>query len=128
MCQTRYQWKSWFFQKRFSFKVMQHDHEQLYLQYKVCWILYKMVSAPSFSQRYLCIQPMLQSPSKNCSSTSVNFHLLFQSYLFTKSSLQSPPKSHSSIPLQFFTSFFLRTTIPIIYTKNIFPTWAILSI
>ena len=34
-----------------------------------------MVSAPSFSQPYLCIQPMLQYPPKNRSSTSVNFHL-----------------------------------------------------
>ena len=29
--------------------------QQLYLQYKVCWILYKMVGAPSFSQPYLCM-------------------------------------------------------------------------
>ena len=59
----------------FSFKVRQHGQQQLYLQHKVCWILYKMVGTPSFSQPYLCIQSTLQSPPKIRSSTSVNFHL-----------------------------------------------------
>ena len=49
---------------------MQHG-QQRHLQYKVCRILYKIVSAPSFSQDYLCMQPALQSPPKDRSSTSV---------------------------------------------------------
>ena len=76
--QTRYQSKSWVFKDRFFFKVRQHGQQQLYLQCKVCWILYIMVGAPSFSQSYLCIQPYitpLQSGTKIHSSTSVNFHL-----------------------------------------------------
>ena len=79
-----------------------------------------MVSAPSFLQHYLCIQPMLQYPPKNRSSTSVNFHLLFHPYLFTKPSLQSPPTSPSSTPHQFFTSPYLRSTIQNFYTEIFF--------
>ena len=48
------------------------------------------------------------------------FNSLFHSYLFTKSSLQSPLTLPSSIAQQFFTSLFLCTTIPTIYTKNVF--------
>ena len=48
----------------FSFKVRQHSQQQLYLQYKVCWILCKMVGAYSFSQPHLCVQPRLRSPPK----------------------------------------------------------------
>ena len=33
---------------RFSFKVTQDGQQQLYLQYKVCCVLYKIVGAPSF--------------------------------------------------------------------------------
>ena len=44
-------------------------------------------------------------------------------YLFTKSLRLTLP---SSISQQFFTFFFFfRSTIPTIYTKNIFPTWTI---
>ena len=53
---------------------------------------------------------------------------LFHPYLFTKSSLQSPLTFSSSILQQFFTSFFLRTNIPTMYTKNILPTSTILPI
>ena len=74
MGQRRYSSKDWIFESRFSFKVKQHGQRQLYLQCNVCWILYKMVSAPSFSRPYLFIQPTLQSPPKSRSSTSVNFH------------------------------------------------------
>ena len=52
------------------------------------------------------------------------FTSLFHPYWFTKSSLQFSLTLPSSIPQQFFTSLFLRTTIPTIYTKNIFPTSA----
>ena len=75
MSQTRYPSKSWVFKSCFSFKVRQHGQQQLYLQYKICWILCKMVGASSFSQSYLCIQPPLQSTPKISFSTSVNFHL-----------------------------------------------------
>ena len=45
MGQTHYPSKSWFFKGNFSFKVRKHgQQQQLYLQYKVCWILYKKVS------------------------------------------------------------------------------------
>ena len=65
MSETRYLSKSWVFKDRFFFKVRQHGQKQLYLQNEVCWILHKMVGAPSFSQSYLCIQPPLQFPTKN---------------------------------------------------------------
>ena len=50
------------------------------------------------------------------------FTSLFHPYLFAKSSLQSPLTLPFYIAEQLFTSLFLRTTIPAIYTKNIFPT------
>ena len=50
----------------------------------------KMVGAPSFSQPYLCIQPLLQSPEKICSSISVNFHLPIHALLFDKFILTIP--------------------------------------
>ena len=53
------------------------------------------------------------------------FASLFHPYLLTKLFLQSPVTLPSSIPQQFFTSLFLRTIIPTIYTKNVFPTSAI---
>ena len=52
-----------------------HSQQQLCLQYKLCWILYKMVGTPSFSQPYLCIKPPLESLSNIRSTISVNFHL-----------------------------------------------------
>ena len=57
-----------------------------------------------------------------------SFTSLFHPYLFTKSLLQSPLTLPFYITQQFFTSLFLRTTIPTIYTKNIFPTSNILPI
>ena len=50
------------------------------------------------------------------------FTSLFHPYLFTNSYLQFPLILPSSIPHHFFTFLFLRTTIPTIYTKNVFPT------
>ena len=44
------------------------------------------------------------------------------------SALQAPLTLYSDITQQFFTSLFLRTTIPSIYTKNILPTSNILPI
>ena len=35
--------KNWIFMSCFSFKVRQHGQQQLYLQYKVPWILYKIL-------------------------------------------------------------------------------------
>ena len=108
-----------------SFKVWQHVQQQLYLHYKVHWILCKMVGAPSFSEPYSCKQPPLHSPPKIRSSTSVNFHLPIHLCLFTNSSLQSPLTLPSSIPHQFLTFLVLHTNIPTIKTKNVFPTSAI---
>ena len=108
-----------------SFKVRQHGQQQLYFQYKVFWILYKMVGAPSF----LHIQPTLKYPPKNSSSTSVNFYISIAPLLFHKIILAIPLITLSaSISHQFFTSLFLCTTIPAIYIKNIFPTSTILPI
>ena len=49
-----------------------------------------MVSAPSFSQPYMCIQPPLQSPPNICSSTSVNFYLAIPPLLVHKIILTIP--------------------------------------
>ena len=102
MGQTRYPSKKWVFKSRLSFKVRQHG-QQLYLQYKVCWILYKMLTEfSSFSQPYLWIQPTLQSPSKNRSYTAVNIHLPIP-----------PLLAHKII-------FTIPTNIPFLYTSTIF--------
>ena len=90
MGQRRYASKGWIFESRFFFKVKQHGQQQLYLQYNVCWILYKMVSTPSFSRPYLFIQPTLQSPPKNRLSTSVSFHLSIWTLLVHKIILAIP--------------------------------------
>ena len=119
--QTHYQSTSWAFKSRFSFKVIQHGKQQLYLQYKVCWIFYKMVGVLSFSSPYWRIQPPLESPPKILSLQLI-FTSLIRPSLFIKSSLQSPKILHFAIHLQFFTSLFLRTAIPAIYIKSILPT------
>ena len=90
MGQTRYPSKIWVFKSHFSFKVRQHGQQQLYLQCKVCWILYKMIGTPSFSQPYLCIQPTPQYPQKTRSSTSVNSHLAITPLLVHKIILTIP--------------------------------------
>ena len=88
--QTSHLSKNWAFKSRFSFKVRQHGQHRVYLQYKVCWILYKMVSAFSFSQPYMWIQPPPQSPPKISSTTSTNFHLPIPSLLVHKIILTIP--------------------------------------
>ena len=107
--------KCWVFKTHFSFKVRQHSQQQLYRQHKGRWILYKMVRVPSISQLYLRKQPMFQSSVKTV--LQLIFISLFHPYLFTKSSLQSPLILPSSISQQFYTSFFVCTTIPTNYTK-----------
>ena len=72
------------FKSRFSFKVRQRGQQQLYIRYKVCWILCKVVGAPSLSWLYLCIQPPLQSPPNICSSISVDFYLPISPLLIHK--------------------------------------------
>ena len=84
MSQIRYPSKSWVFKGRFYFKGRQHGQQQLYLQYKVCWILYKMVGASSFLQPILWIQLTLQSLPRNSFSSSVNFYLPISPLLFRK--------------------------------------------
>ena len=86
MGETGYLPQNWVFNGRFSFKVWQHGQQQLCLQYKVCWILYKMIRAPSF----LYINPMLQSPPNNRSSISVNFNLPIPPLLLHKIILTAP--------------------------------------
>ena len=60
-----------------------------------------MVSAPSFSQPYLCIQPTLQSPPKTVPLLQSSFTSLFHPYLFTELSLQSPLRFPFFTPQQF---------------------------
>ena len=102
MSQTCYKSKSWVIKSQFFFNVRQHGQQQVYLQYKVSWIFYKMIDAPAFSQPYLCIQLPLQSPQKIWSSTLVNFHLPI-SLLFVHKIIFTAPNSTlflhtSSIP------------------------------
>ena len=78
MGRTGYPSKNWVFKNRFSFKFRQ----------QVCWILYKVLVAPSFSQSILWIKSTLQSLPRNSSSSSVNFHfsnspLLVQKIILT---------------------------------------------
>ena len=82
---------------------MVNNNTKVNLQYKVCWILYKMVSDASFS--------LLQSI----------FNSLSYSYLFKKSSIQSSLTLPASIPQQFFTYLFLRTATTTIYIKISLP-------
>ena len=128
MSQARNPWKSWVFKSRFSFNVRQHGQQQLYFQYKVCWTLYEIIRAPSFSKPYLRIQLPLQSPSKIISSTSVNFHLifplLFNKIIFTIC-FNTPFLYTVAI---FHLPIFPCKNIPTIYTKHFFLTSAIYSI
>ena len=103
MGQTFYPSKSWVFKSHFPFKVRQHCQRQLYLQYKVCWILYRMVSAPSFSQpsnNSLCIQCACNHScslyQKYFSLFQLMFTSLFHPSFFTNSSLQSTQTLPSS--------------------------------
>ena len=90
------------FKRGFSFKVRQHGQQQLYLQYKVCWVLYKMVGTLSFSQHYLCMQPPMQSRPEIRSTTPNNFYLPILSILVHKNILTIP------------------TNTPVLYTSTIF--------
>ena len=60
---------------------------------------------------------------KNVSLLQSVFTSIFYPYLFTNSSITLTLPS--SIPHHFFTFLFLRTTIPTIYTKSVFPILAI---
>ena len=116
MGQIRYPSKSWVFKTRFSFKVRKNGQQKVYLEYKLCWIIYKMGSAPSFSKPYLCIQPSLQYPLKICSSTSHKFHLPIPPLLFCKIIL-----TISSKTLFLYTSATIHH--PTVHKKNFSPTW-----
>ena len=61
---------------------------------------------------------------KSVTPLQLFFTYLFVPYLLIKSSLQSPLKLSFSKPQQFFTSLLLRTAIPAIYIKSVFPTSA----
>ena len=90
----------WIFKSRFSFKVRQHGQQQLYLQYKACWIIYKMIRAPHSPT---CAYNHLYNLHQNSVSLlEAIFTFLFHPYLFAKSSLQSPLRLPSSIPQQLF--------------------------
>ena len=94
--ETRYPSESSVLKSSFSVKVGQHGQQELYLQYQVCWILYKMVGTPSFSQTCLCMKPILQSPPKIFFSTSVCSHLPIPPLLVHKIIFTIPS---SNVPL-----------------------------
>ena len=118
MGQTRYPSKS--FKSHFSFKVRQHGQQNLYLQYKVYWFLYKMVGTSSFSRPYLCMQSLLQSPPQIQCSTSVNFHLPIPPLFVHKIILTIPTNTHFLSTSSIFHLPIFAYNIPTIYTKNIF--------
>ena len=68
--------------------------EQLNLKYKVCTILFKMISAPSLFTSYLFMQLPLQSPPKISSNAAGTFAVLYHlpTCYFVSLSLQFPPK------------------------------------
>ena len=103
----------------------QHGQKQLYIQYKVCWILCKMVGGSSFPQPYLWIQTLLQSPPRIRSSNSVSFRILIPPLLVYKIILSNPTNTLFLCIAAIFTFLFSRRTIPRIYTKNISPISAI---
>ena len=114
--QTQYPSKSWVLKCLFPFKVRQHSQQQLNLQYKVGWILYKMASAPSF---YTTLPVHTNTISKK--SFFVYFSQFSLPYMITKPPLQSPPALLFPIPQPFFTSLFLHIVISTILTKKVFP-------
>ena len=118
MGQTRYPSKS--FKSHFSFKVRQHGQQNLYLQYKVYWILYKMVGTSSFSQPYLCMQSLLRSPPQIQCSTSVNFHLPIPPLFVHKIILTIPTNTHFLSTSSIFHLPIFAYNIPTIYTKTFF--------
>ena len=104
-----------------SFKVRQHVQQKLYLQYKVHSILYKTVGARATV--FVQTTTLYILRHKNVSLLQSVFTSIFYPYLFTNSSITLTLPS--SIPHHFFTFLFLRTTIPTIYTKSVFPILAI---
>ena len=76
--------------KTFRQHARQHSQQQIHPQCKVCWSLYKIAVATSFSQLFLRIQLPLQSSSKICSFISVNFHLPISALLVRKIVLKIP--------------------------------------
>ena len=87
-----------------------------------------MVGALSFSQPILRIQLTLQSLPRNSSSFSVSFHFPISPLLVHKITFTIPTNTPFLYNSAVFHSFFLCTTIPTIYTKNILPTSNILPI
>ena len=74
--------------KTFRQHARQHSQQQIHRQCKVCWSLYKITVATSFSQLFLRIP--LQSSSKICSFISVNFRLPISALLVRKIVLKIP--------------------------------------
>ena len=95
-----------------------HGQQQLYLQYKVPWILNKVVGALAFSQSYLRMPTPRQFHQKSVPPLRLFLSSIFHSYLFIKLPLHSSLTLPSSISQQFLTSLFLRIVIRIICIKN----------
>ena len=123
---SNYPLKSWIFNSHFSYKVKQLNPQLSFkLQYKACWVLYKMKS--SFSPPFLFLQAPLHSPPTIPSSTSA----IFPSIPFP-TCLQNHPYNPTNTPLTStpqpsFASFYKR---PFLQTqwKIFFPTFATQSI
>ena len=128
MVHTHYPSKSWVFERPFSFKVRQHGKKQLSLQYKVCWIFYKMVGAPYFSQTYLYILST-KSPLKVNSSISANFYIPISPLLVRKTIFAIPTNTRFVYtPAIFHFPIFTYSHPCSPYTKNIFPNSAMGSL
>ena len=121
MGQTSCPSNSWVIKSRSLSKLDNTFNSNSIFNTKVHWIFYKMVGAPSFLEPYLCKQPDLHSPpKKSFPLLQPAFVSLLHPYLFKNSYLQFPLTRPSSIPHQFLTFLCLRTTIPTIYTNNVF--------
>ena len=130
MGQTRYPSKS-----RFSFKVRKHPQQQRQTTWSAA-TLSSIQSMLNSTQNGRCsfIFTILLVHTTTSTISTKNLFLYFSQFSppyssytcqFTKSSLQPLLTLPSSIPEQFLTSLFSSTTIPTIYTKNIFPTSSI---
>ena len=85
-----------------------------------------MVGAPSFSQLYLCIQPLYNLHQKSVPLLAlVNFHLPIPELLFNKSILTISANTPFLYNSGIFHLPIFACNHPAIYTKNIFPTLTI---
>ena len=98
---------------RFSFKVGQHGQQQLNLQYKVCWMLHKMIGL------------LAHTTTLTISIKNLFLHYsqllphIWPPCLLPKPWLRFPPILPPSVTQQLLSSFFLHTATPTIFFKTI---------